>query len=308
RRRAAASLHDLVRTVLCVDPQSPAAALLMEAAADPQRLERWRDEPRRETPGSAALLAEPQSALAHEALREHLAQLEAAVRSLRTEVAADCKAVGDFLREARSDLQALRGEPGRAAHVEAALQALREEIAEDRRALLDLLGETRSELQALRADAGRSAGTVGTEAVEALIDTKLGHIGTAAASLAERLPAIDKLAQAGDVREEAIAGRMEAHAQGIAEKVAGSIAARFAEAEAAVRRLQEDTERRLSSSGERQIALEASVRAQLQSAEDAGKTHERDLAEIHQALLKLGASQQTLGENFAAWRGESAGD
>jgi hypothetical protein len=50
------------------------------------------------------------------------------------------------------------------------------------------------------------------------------------------------------------------------------------------------------------------VRAQLQGAEEAGKTHERDLGEIYQALVKLGANQQTLGDNFTAWRIESGGD
>ena len=68
------------------------------------------------------------------------------------------------------------------------------------------------------------------------------------------------------------------------------------------------TERHWSSNGERQIALEASVRAQLQGAEEAGKTHARDLGEIYQALVKLGANQQTLGDNFTAWRIESGGD
>ena len=50
------------------------------------------------------------------------------------------------------------------------------------------------------------------------------------------------------------------------------------------------------------------MRAQLQGAEEAGKTHARDLGEIYQALVKLGANQQTLGDNFTAWRIESGGD
>ena len=47
KRRAPAGLHDLLRTMLGGGPGSPAAALLMRAAADPQRLERWRDAPLR---------------------------------------------------------------------------------------------------------------------------------------------------------------------------------------------------------------------------------------------------------------------
>ena len=45
KRSAPAGLPDLLRTVLGGGPGSPAATLLMRAAADPQRLERWRDAP-----------------------------------------------------------------------------------------------------------------------------------------------------------------------------------------------------------------------------------------------------------------------
>src|SRR5215831_694813 len=47
RWHAPAGVHDLVRSMLGAGAGSPAAALLMKAAADPQRLERWRDAPLR---------------------------------------------------------------------------------------------------------------------------------------------------------------------------------------------------------------------------------------------------------------------
>jgi hypothetical protein len=46
----------------------------------------------------------------------------------------------------------------------------------------------------------------------------------------------------------------------------------------------------------------------MQAAEEAVKKQERDLGEIYQALVKLGANQQTLGDNFTAWRIETGGD
>ena len=51
--------------------------------------------------------------------------------------------------------------------------------------------------------------------------------------------------------------------------------------------------------GERQIALEASVRSHLQGAEEAGKKRRAGPGRVYQALVKLGANQQTLGDNFA---------
>jgi hypothetical protein len=52
----------------------------------------------------------------------------------------------------------------------------------------------------------------------------------------------------------------------------------------------------------------ASVGAQLQAVEEAGKVHRRELMEIHEALGKLGTNQQTLGDNLRSWRHESGGD
>ena len=48
KRHVPAGLHDLLRTMLGGGAGSPSAALLMRAAADPQRLERWRDAPLRD--------------------------------------------------------------------------------------------------------------------------------------------------------------------------------------------------------------------------------------------------------------------
>src|SRR6185369_16181304 len=98
------------------------------------------------------------------------------------------------------------------------------------------------------------------------------------------------------------------HTLKVANRIADTLSERLGTTEAGLQRLQEETARHWSSNSERDTALEASVRAQLQASEEAGKSHERDLGEIYQALVKLGANQQTLGDNFAAWRIESGGD
>jgi len=271
-RRAPAGVHDVLRTLLSGGPGSPATALLMQAATDPQHLERWRDEPMAAslTAGHPEASAIDSAAAVREALREHLDPMEAALRALRDEVAADGRTLGD------------------------------------------LLHELRSEIHAVRSEAARPPAAVG-DVVGTLLDAKLGELGKAMAALAERLPAIDTLAasdpsQALRSHVEAVEGRLDAHMPGIADKVVGGLAEHFGQAESSLQRLQERIERHLASSAERQIALEASLRAQLQAAEEARKAHDRNLAEIHQGLVKLGANQQTLGDNFAAWRYETGGD
>jgi hypothetical protein len=277
KRRAPVGLRDVIRTVLSDGPGWPATALLMQSSADAQRLERWRDEPQREaliapseTGGVASTPRDPLPDV-REALREHLGPIEATLRALHDEAAADRKTLGDALREARSELQSLRGE------------------------------------------AGSATSSVGVEAIGGLLEAKLGELGKVTAALAEGLPAIDRLtasdpSQALRSHIEAVEGRLDAHAPEIADKVVGSLAEHFSQAEDNLQRLQERIERQLASSAERQIALEASLRAQLQGAEEARKAHERNLSEIHQGLVKLGANQQMLGENFTAWRGEAGGD
>jgi hypothetical protein len=303
KRWGPATLADVLRTLLGGGPGSPAAAMLLRAAADPQRLERWRDELRRDTlaalpsPGEAEAKALQLSAGA--ALREQLGHMETALRTLREEVAADRKAFGDLLRDVWAELPALR--------------ALRDEVAADRKALGELVGDVRSELQALRKDADAGAGGTRAEGVDALLEARLEALGKATAELAERLPTIQQLI-AGDAsqallnRLEAVEERIALRALEGADKVAGVLAERLERTEASLRRLQEASDRNWTSGGERQIALEASVRAQMQTAEEANKAYERHLGEIYEALVKLGANHQTLGDNFAAWRTETAGD
>jgi hypothetical protein len=281
RWRAPAGVHDLVRSMLGAGAGSPAAALLMKAAADPQRLERWREAPRRgafeaaapEASGGAATgqVASPELAQAlTQALAGRLDAMASSLKSLEAQAAADRQALSALLRDAQSALQALVG-------------------------------------------AGMPAASVGPDAVEALVG-KLGELEKMLGGLGNRLAGLDGLASTGDAWQElrertsAIEGLIGTQALDIANRVGAALTERLEGAQSGLRHLEEETEKRWSSNGERQIALEASVRAHLQSAEESAKKHERDLNEIYQALVKLGANQQTLGDNFTAWRIESGGD
>ncbi len=274
-RRVPASVHDLLRTLLRGGPESPAAALLMQAAADPHQLARWRDETAMRTP---ALGQHPASlpADATVALHARLDQMESAVRALGAEAAADRKLIVESLMALRGDLHALRAE--------------------------------REQAPAGQPIAG----------LDATLDAKLGELGE---SLAARFAGLDKLAAGAPWQPlvERVASLEEhlGHQDGevakrlaitLSETVSNALSSRLDQSETALKRLRDELARLSSATGERQIALEASIRAQLQSAEEAGKTHERDLTEIYEALVKLGTNQQTLGDNLSTWRVESSGD
>jgi len=273
-RHAPAGVHDLVRTMLGGGPASPAAALLMKAAADPQRLERWRDAPLRGafdagTPeASAGAATGPVSPELAQALLGRLDAMASSLQGFEAQAAADRHALSALLRDAQSALQALSGE---------------------------------------------GTPPPGSHVVEALVG-KLGELEKMLGVLANRLAGIEGLASTGDAWQElgermrAIEGRLGTQALDVANRVGAAVAERLEGAQTGLRHLEEETEKRWSSNGERQIALEASVRAHLKSAEEAEKKHERDLNEIYQALVKLGANQQTLGDNFTGWRIESGGD
>ena len=209
-RHLPASVHDLLRALLGGGPGSPAAHMLIRAAVDPQRLERWRDEPRRD----AFIPAPP------------VGPAEARPRDL-------APAAQDALLD-------------RFAQMEASLRALREDMAADRRATGDLLRAVQAELQAFRAEGARAPVADRSEAVDAVLEAKLGEFGRAMAALAGRLGAIDKLAasdnwQALGARLEAVEGRIGAQTTELAGTLAGALSPR----------LQEEAERHWQSDGER---------------------------------------------------------
>ena len=319
KRHVPAGLEDLLRTVLSGGPGSPAASLLSHAAGDPQRLERWRDAPLRAVfaapaPEARAEMTSDLSSSAAQAMFQRLDVMEATLRALQGQVAADRQALGDMLRDVDSGVQALRGASGDLG---------------DRHALLDLTREVQSSMQALRressgAAAERTEAAERVQALKVLVDTKLTEIGATVSErlarldnmgpLGEHFASLDKIAAAGESWRdlgEAVRGfdaTVNKQTLETVNRVTGAISERLEKAETGLSRLQQDTERYWGATGERQIALDASVRAHLQGAEEAAKKHDKDLGEVYQALVKLGANQQTLGDNFTAWRIETGGD
>jgi hypothetical protein len=277
RRAAAAGVHDLIRALLTGGAGSPGAALLIKAAADPQRLERWRDAPLRaalNSPGPEAMAGVATGPLAPDLSDAVIARLDA---------------------------------------MAATLQGLEAQVTADRQALGDLSRSVQSALQALGGEGAPAAGAGSLDAVEALAG-RLGELDRRLVALGNGLGSLDRFASTSDAwrelreRLEAMEGRLGAGAADLTNRLAQSLSQRLEGTQTSLEHLEDETAKHWSSHGERQITLEGCVRAQLESAEAAGKTHERDFKEISQSLVKLGATQQTLGDNLTGWRIESGGD
>jgi hypothetical protein len=104
KRQSAATLPDVLRVLL----DSPVAILVTQAASDPQRLMRWREEPTRQTITTMAAPAAHPAPAVTEAVLDRLGALEASVKSLQANLAADRIALSEVLRELRTELTALR--------------------------------------------------------------------------------------------------------------------------------------------------------------------------------------------------------
>ncbi|MEQ1648727.1 MAG: Clp protease N-terminal domain-containing protein [Hyphomicrobiaceae bacterium] len=71
---------------------------------------------------------------------------------------------------------------------------------------------------------------------------------------------------------------------------------------------QQESHRLVTTVAERVSSFENIVRAQTEAVTQANAVHQRDLSEVHEALLKLGANQKTLSEGIEQWRLDSGGD
>jgi hypothetical protein len=172
---------------------------------------------------------------------------------------------------------------GRIEQMEAGMRALVAEVSADRKAMLDLLGELQEEMRAARtatagvADVRQSLqeGIAALQQVRAATPDVDGRLAALETRITDQPPAIAEavaymLGQTADGAESAIAGT-------------GGIATKLAD-------------------------VETALRAQAERMEEAGKTHEHDLSEIYEALVKIGANQQTLAANLETWRLDSGGD
>lgn len=177
---------------------------------------------------------------------------------------------------------------GRIEQMEASMRALVAEVSADRKAMLDLLGELQEEI--------RSARTATAQVTELRQGMEEGF--TAIADLTSRLdqaPAPDV-----DGRLAALETRITAQPPAIAEAVAYMLGQKAAAAE--------DGGADASGVATRLAGLETALRAQVERMDEASKTHEHDLSEIYEALVKIGGNQQTLAANLETWRLDSGGD
>ncbi len=178
--------------------------------------------------------------------------------------------------------------------MEAVLRALQTEIADDRKAITEALAQRLDPLP-----------TAGIEQMQAVATELESRISETMGSLSERLTAIDKLPASENLgymaaRLELIEKQLNKQGKDVAESVSNALLEHLIKAD--------------NDSGEthghtdRLGTLEASIESHLQRSDEASRTHEHSLAEIYEALVKLGTNQQTLANNLNTWRVESSGD
>jgi len=186
-----ASVHDLLRALLGGGPGSPAAHLLMRAAVDPQRLERWREEPHRDVLASPASRTLP--SVTQEALLDRLGRLEGSLRALCDDMAGERKATGDLLRAVQAELQTFRagGVQVRGETVDAVLEAKLSELGARLEAVEGRIGAQTTEL----------ADTLASALTQRLQETAERHWQSAGAQpLALEASAPDQLSRAEEER------------------------------------------------------------------------------------------------------------
>jgi hypothetical protein len=272
-RRVPASVVDLLGVLLTHGRESAATQLLLRAASDPHALERWRDErENREfyAPPPTPPPAQPPA------------------------------------RQARPDVAAILA--SRLEGLDSAWRALAADVAADRKAIGELLREVQRDLATARSETAH-APVLGLE-----VEGKLDALGRSLATLGDRFAVFDKLAASDSwsaltARLESVEGKIGSNnSWEIANSLTTTVVERLDQAESGVLRLQEESQRNWNAATERTMALEAMVRAQIERVEEATKTHERDLHEVYEAMVKIGANQQALGNNLNTWRLESSGD
>jgi uncharacterized coiled-coil protein SlyX len=135
------------------------------------------------------------------------------------------------------------------------------------------------------------------------IDGRIAEIGASIARLAERFDAVRAFSSdAPDVdgRLAALETRIAAQPPAIAEAVSYMLGQRTGG--------EEDVPPASGMVAERLASLEATLRAQTERMDEVSKTHEHDLTEVYEALVKIGGNQQTLASNLDTWRLDSGGD
>ncbi len=281
-RGGLAGVADLLRAIVTASRDNATVGLLQRATSDPGKLERWREEALRREPSLTQVLRAAHAPDNSAAIITRLEAVETAMRALAGDSAAERRATHDALR-----------------HVQEALVAL---------------------------GSMKSSAADRTDEVKSIIDARTQDLSELILSLDDRLHALARgdAAPSEDVRarfdrleqrfEEQSAALSKSVTPALSERLSQLMSERLGEAEATFTRLAlrapaaEPVPEQATVVLEKIGNMELAVRAHIQGAEEQTKTHERDLHEIYEALVKLGSNQQTLANNLNTWRLDTSGD
>lgn len=280
-RKAPATVADLLRAVLGLGRKAPSTVLLMRAATDVTSVERWRDEPRRDASQGLSVDASSRAGAAArsnvaDAMFKRFDSMEALLRTMQADMASERKALMEML--------ARRDEPLPTTGIEQ-VQAVATELEAKLSEQITALGEHLTER----------------------LDERLGEQLSQRLSLVDQPPAGDSesLAYMG-ARLDLIEKQLAGHSKEVTEAVSNTLLEHFIRTEE--NRRPPDSEAPASVVPDKLVAIESSIESHLQRSDEAARLHEHSLAEIYEALVKLGTNQQTLASNLNTWRVESSGD
>jgi hypothetical protein len=294
-RGALAGVIDLLRAIVTASRDSAIVTLLTRASSDPGKLERWREDALRREPSVSQIL---RAAHAPDHSTAILARLDA---------------------------------------LEATMRTLAADSGTERRSAFDLMRNVQDAVATLSASQSTVPALDRTDEVKTAIDTRVHDLSELVLALDERLAT---LARSGVEPLEDLRTRFDrletlfqeqghelskAVTPALSERLSQLMSERLGEAETTLTRLADlATSPQLNPPAQMLVpapdaeppaalleklgSMEVAVRSHLQGAEEQAKTHERDLHEIYEALVKLGSNQQTLANNLNTWRLDTSGD
>lgn len=314
-RGTLAGVVDLLRAIVVASRDNATVALLTRASSDPSKLERWREEALRREP------VHPRPGHGSDtspAILARIDALEQTIRALASDSGSERRSAVDLLRNVQDAVAALS-----ASHANA-MPAL--DRTDEVKSAIDTrvhdLSELVLALDERLATLPQGGDATGLHEITARLD-RLEH------RFQEQGAEFQKLEQRFQEQGHELA---KAVTPALAERLSQLMSERLGEAETTLTRLADLASSpqflgtAVSSSPaaeplvpataseppamlvEKLDGMELVVRSHLQSAEEQAKTHERDLHEVYEALVKLGSNQQTLANNLNTWRLDTSGD
>ena len=309
-RGALAGVPDLLRTILAAGRDNATVALLSRASSDPQRLERWREESLKRETMSVDLVRLP-SLDNTPALLARLDQFELGVQLAIEHAENDRRTLQDLLRQVQDALTAvttikpLPPLPDRTDEIKQIVEARLHDVSE----LVLSLDDRLHGLAQLK-----GTGSALTDDVASRFDRLEQRIQDQGHELSRTLtPALsERLSQLVTERIVQRIGQSEASVAQLLSSPQGAPQG-GQDLEAVLLSLDSTVREHLAKSGNGELGtkigdLDTALRTHLAGADEINKSHERDLTEIYEALVKLGANQQTLANNLNTWRLDTGGD